>query len=232
MTEAIAILRKAGVKRALISSSGDDGQQRLFQAAPDLVIPELRLYRSRGEIGTWFRDETVISYLEERLRNTDTSGSASSTSTAPTPTCRCRGAWFSSRENTTCSCTRTPTSMRSSACSSSGRRRASSGRTPASSAPSAWPRCCASTRTSGPTSPSAPTTPRATRSIRLARGIPAVSRPLHGRQRQLHPRALALHPGARRVVAALARRPAARRGRAHRMEKRRRDLRLAAAAAG
>ena len=46
--EAIAIMRKAGVKRALISSSGDDGQQRLFQAAPDLVIPELRAYRSRG----------------------------------------------------------------------------------------------------------------------------------------------------------------------------------------
>ena len=40
--DAIAIMRKAGVKRALISSSGDDGQQRLFAAAPDLVIPELR----------------------------------------------------------------------------------------------------------------------------------------------------------------------------------------------
>ena len=65
--DAIAIMRKAGVKRALISSSGDDGQQRLFAAAPDLVIPELRVYRSRGEIGTWFRDETLIPYLEERL---------------------------------------------------------------------------------------------------------------------------------------------------------------------
>ena len=65
--DAIAILRKAGVKRALISSSGDDGQQRLFAAAPDLVIPELRVYRSRGEIGTWFRDETLIPYLDERL---------------------------------------------------------------------------------------------------------------------------------------------------------------------
>ena len=65
--DAIAILRKAGVKRALISSSGDDGQQRLFAAAPDLVIPELRVYRSRGEIGTWFRDESLIPYLEGRL---------------------------------------------------------------------------------------------------------------------------------------------------------------------
>ncbi len=65
--EAIAILRKSGVKRALISSSGDDGQQRLFAAAPDLVVPELRPYRTRGEIGTWFRDETLIPYLESRL---------------------------------------------------------------------------------------------------------------------------------------------------------------------
>jgi len=65
--KAIEIMRKAGLKRALISSSGDDGQQRLYQAAPDLVIPELRPYRSRGELGTWFRDESVIPYLKERL---------------------------------------------------------------------------------------------------------------------------------------------------------------------
>lgn len=65
--EAIAILRKAGVKRALVSSSGDEGQQRLHRAAPDLIIPELRPYRRRGEIGTWFKDESVVQYLEEKL---------------------------------------------------------------------------------------------------------------------------------------------------------------------
>jgi predicted TIM-barrel fold metal-dependent hydrolase len=67
VAEAIAILRKAGIKRALISSAGDDGQQRLYQAAPDLVIPELRPYRTRGETGTWFKDESVVGYLMERL---------------------------------------------------------------------------------------------------------------------------------------------------------------------
>lgn len=66
--QAIAIMRKAGLKRALISSSGDDGQQRLFTAAPGLVIPELRVYRTRGEIGTWIRDTSVIPYLEDRLK--------------------------------------------------------------------------------------------------------------------------------------------------------------------
>ena len=65
--DVIAILRKAGVRRALVSSSGDDGQQRLYRAAPDLIVPELRPYRTRGEIGTWVRDPSVVKYLEERL---------------------------------------------------------------------------------------------------------------------------------------------------------------------
>ena len=66
--DAVALLRKAGLKRALISSSGDDGQQRLFAEAPDLVLPSLRPYRSRGEISTWARDESVPAYLEDRLK--------------------------------------------------------------------------------------------------------------------------------------------------------------------
>jgi hypothetical protein len=66
--DAIAILRKAGVKRALVSSSGDDGTQRLAAAAPDLVVPSLRPYRSRGEIGTWVKDDTVATFLEDRLK--------------------------------------------------------------------------------------------------------------------------------------------------------------------
>ena len=36
--DAIAILRKAGIKRALVSSSGDEGTQRLVALAPDLII--------------------------------------------------------------------------------------------------------------------------------------------------------------------------------------------------
>ncbi len=66
--DAVALLRKAGLKRALISSSGDDGQQRLYAEAPELVLPSLRPYRSRGEISTWARDESVPAYLEERLK--------------------------------------------------------------------------------------------------------------------------------------------------------------------
>jgi len=65
---AIEILRKSGVRRALVSSSSDDGTQKLYAEAPELIIPELRPYRSRGEIGTWVRDETIIPHVEERLR--------------------------------------------------------------------------------------------------------------------------------------------------------------------
>ena len=64
---AIALLRKAGLKRAMISSSSDEGTQRLFAEAPDLVLPSLRPYRSRGEIGSWMHDASVIPYLEARL---------------------------------------------------------------------------------------------------------------------------------------------------------------------
>ncbi|HKU95640.1 MAG TPA: hypothetical protein VJR58_10205, partial [Vineibacter sp.] len=64
VAEAIAILRNAGLKRAMVSSSNDDGTQRLFAAAPDLIVPELRPYRTRGEISTWMRDESVIGYVE------------------------------------------------------------------------------------------------------------------------------------------------------------------------
>ena len=65
--EAIAILRRAGIVRALVSSSGDEGTQRLLAEAPDLVLPSLRPYRARGEIGTWVNDESVVAFLEGRL---------------------------------------------------------------------------------------------------------------------------------------------------------------------
>ena len=66
--EAIALLRKAGVKRALVSSTNDDGNQKLFAEAPDLILPSLRTYRTRSDIGTWFNDESVATYMRERLK--------------------------------------------------------------------------------------------------------------------------------------------------------------------
>ena len=65
---AIAILRKAGLKGAMVSSSSDEGTQKLHAEAPDLVIPVLRPYRARGELSTWLRDASVPAYLEARLK--------------------------------------------------------------------------------------------------------------------------------------------------------------------
>jgi hypothetical protein len=65
--EAIAILRRAGVVRALVSSSGDEGTQRLVAAAPELIVPSLRPYRTRGDVSTWVNDDAVTAFLEERL---------------------------------------------------------------------------------------------------------------------------------------------------------------------
>jgi hypothetical protein len=65
--DAIAILRKSNLRKVLVSSSSDEGTQRLFQAAPDIIVPELRPYRSRGEISSWFRDDSIITHMESRL---------------------------------------------------------------------------------------------------------------------------------------------------------------------
>jgi hypothetical protein len=65
--EAVALLRQAGLKRAMVSSSSDDGTQKLYAEAPDLVLPVLRPYRTRGEIGSWMRDDSIVGHLEARL---------------------------------------------------------------------------------------------------------------------------------------------------------------------
>jgi len=66
--QAIEILRKAGIKSALVSSSNDDGNQRLLAAAPDLILPSLRPYRTRADVGGWVREDAIVAYLEEHLK--------------------------------------------------------------------------------------------------------------------------------------------------------------------
>lgn len=65
--EAISRLRAAGIRYAVVSSSGDEGTRRLHAAAPDLVIPALRPYRQRGDLENWMHDESVIPYLTKKL---------------------------------------------------------------------------------------------------------------------------------------------------------------------
>jgi hypothetical protein len=65
--KAVEILREAGLKKAFVSSSGDEGTQKLYALAPELVVPVLRPYRKRGETSSWKYDESVITMLSERL---------------------------------------------------------------------------------------------------------------------------------------------------------------------
>jgi len=64
----VALMRQAGLKRAMVSSSSDEGTQKLYAEAPDLVLPSLRPYRSRGEIGSWMHDPGIANHLESRLK--------------------------------------------------------------------------------------------------------------------------------------------------------------------
>lgn len=63
----LGILAAAGVKRALVSSTPDDGTIKLYQKDPKRIVPILRPYRTREDIGHWWQDPSVIPYLESRL---------------------------------------------------------------------------------------------------------------------------------------------------------------------
>ncbi len=65
--QAVPILRAAGLKGVLVSSSDDDGTQKLLAEAPDLIVPELRPYRTRADTSGWVHDPGILTYLEARL---------------------------------------------------------------------------------------------------------------------------------------------------------------------
>jgi predicted TIM-barrel fold metal-dependent hydrolase len=65
---ALAILKSANVRRALVSSTPDDGTLKLYEKAPAMVVPFLRPYRSRSDMANWPRDLSVAAYVEERLK--------------------------------------------------------------------------------------------------------------------------------------------------------------------
>ncbi len=72
--QAVRMLREAGLARAFVSSSSDDGTLMLHALAPELVVPVLRPYRRRGEISTWMHDPGVIDFLRQRLADNEYAG--------------------------------------------------------------------------------------------------------------------------------------------------------------
>jgi hypothetical protein len=65
--QVVAILDRAGIRRALVSSTPDDGTLKLYDRDPKRVVPMLRPYRTRDDMSTWYRDPSIIPYLEQRL---------------------------------------------------------------------------------------------------------------------------------------------------------------------
>ena len=64
----LGILEKAGIKRALVSSTPDDGTLTLHAKDPKRIVPILRPYRTRADIGHWWQDPAVLAYVQERLQ--------------------------------------------------------------------------------------------------------------------------------------------------------------------
>jgi predicted TIM-barrel fold metal-dependent hydrolase len=64
----LTILRDANVRRAIVSSTPDDGTLKLYEKAPAVVVPFLRPYRSRDDMVSWAGDPAIAAYVEERLK--------------------------------------------------------------------------------------------------------------------------------------------------------------------
>ena len=60
----LGILQKAGIKRALVSSTPDDGTLALYTRDPQRVVPILRPYRTRDDMGHWWQDPAVLAYVQ------------------------------------------------------------------------------------------------------------------------------------------------------------------------
>lgn len=64
----LALFDKTGVRWAIVSSTPDDGTLRLYEKAPDRIVPVLRPYRTRADMGTWTTDTSIVPYVQERLK--------------------------------------------------------------------------------------------------------------------------------------------------------------------
>lgn len=62
-----ALLKRAGVARALVSSTPDDGTLALNRRDADRYVPMLRPYRGGVGSSNWFQDPDLAAYLEGRL---------------------------------------------------------------------------------------------------------------------------------------------------------------------
>ncbi len=72
---AIAILERAGIRQALLSSTPNEGTVELYRLYPQRFIPQLRPYRKTRDFETWaleraswYRDPDTVTFIEQELR--------------------------------------------------------------------------------------------------------------------------------------------------------------------
>ncbi|MGB0750000.1 MAG: amidohydrolase family protein [Magnetospiraceae bacterium] len=70
----IELMDRSGVAMALVSSTPDEGTIRLWQFAPERIVPELRPYHDGAGSGNWTKAEGMQAYLEQRLAAYDHRG--------------------------------------------------------------------------------------------------------------------------------------------------------------
>ena len=63
----IALLKKTGVVKALVSSTPDEGTRMLYKEDPERIIPFLRPYHDDINSSNWYSKERVFPYILERL---------------------------------------------------------------------------------------------------------------------------------------------------------------------
>jgi hypothetical protein len=61
--DALKMLRKENISRALVSATPAEGAELLYRADPDIVIPMLRPYKSWRHRYLWFNDPELKTYL-------------------------------------------------------------------------------------------------------------------------------------------------------------------------
>jgi len=65
---ALDILERAGIVRAIVSSTPDEGTRRLYELAPQRIVPFLRLYRDPADPGRWTTDTRLLEYMDRELQ--------------------------------------------------------------------------------------------------------------------------------------------------------------------
>ncbi len=64
----LATLDRAGIKRALVSSTPNEGTLRLYEADPARIVPEARPYRTSEDVSRWYTEPGIVEYIDQELK--------------------------------------------------------------------------------------------------------------------------------------------------------------------